>query len=256
MTPNLAAQLGQQLGQQQQALQAAISQGAGAAGLLQSAAGLAIYQDAYRARLLAALRDNFSVLQRALGDDEFDALGLAYLQAHPSTEPSIRWFGHRLAAFMDESDLCHPAMADFARMDWALRAAFDAADAPALQAADLQVLAPDDWPGLTFRLHPSAQLISMQWSIEPAWRALREADGEDVELDEPEPLAHTLLVWRQGLDTRWRSLSPLEAALLQALAAGDNFAAICALAAQSQADAAQQVVAALQQWLSDDVLGG
>jgi hypothetical protein len=67
-------------------------------------------------------------------------------------------------------------------------------------------------------------------------------------------LAHTLLVWRQGLDTRWRSLAPLEAALLQALAAGDNFAAICAVAALSHADAAQQVVAALQQWLSDGVL--
>ena len=91
------------LAKQQQALQAAVSQGAEAAGLLQSAAGLDIYQDAYRARLLAALRDNFSVLQRALGDDEFDALGMAYLQDHPSTEPSIRWFGHRLAAYMDVS---------------------------------------------------------------------------------------------------------------------------------------------------------
>ena len=205
---------------QQRALQAAVSASAPADGLLQARAGLAIYQDAYRARLLAALRDNFSVLQRALGDDEFDALGTAYLQAHPSTEPSIRWFGHRLADFIDSAELAHPAMGDFARMDWALRAAFDAADAPALQAADLQALAPDDWPGLTFRLHPSAQLLPLRWAIEPAWRVLRESadSGDDAELDAPEPLAHTLLVWRQGLDTRWRSLAPLEAALLQALA--------------------------------------
>lgn len=244
------------LAAQQYALQAAVSQSADADGLLQSPAGLAIYRDAYRARLLAALRDNFSVLQRALGDEEFDALGSAYLQAHPSTEPSIRWFGHRLAAFMDETGPSHPAMADFARMDWALRAAFDAADAPVLTAADLQALSPEDWPALTFRLHPSVQLLSLQWAIEPAWRVLREAiDGaDDAELDAPEPLAHTLLVWRQGLDTRWRSLVPLEAALLQALAAGDTFAAICAVAAQSNADAAQQVVTALQQWLGDGVL--
>ncbi|CAN5314113.1 DNA-binding domain-containing protein [soil metagenome] len=249
--------LAAQLVMQQQALQAAVSASAEAGNLLQSPAGLAIYQDAYRARLLAALRDNFSVLQRALGDDEFDALGLAYLQAHPSTEPSIRWFGHRLAAFIDETELCHPAMADFARMDWALRAAFDAADAALLMATDLQALAPHDWPGLTFRLHPSVQLLPLQWAIEPAWRALREAEdgGEDAELDAPEPLAHTLLVWRQGLDTRWRSLAPLEAALLQALAEGASFAAICAVAAQSHEDAAQQVVSALQRWLSDDLLG-
>ncbi len=249
--------LAAQLAWQQQALQAAVSQAAAATGLLQSPAGLAIYQDAYRARLLAALRDNFSVLQRALGDDEFEALGTAYLNAHPSTEPSIRWFGHRLAAFMDTTEMCYPAMADLARMDWALRAAFDAADAPALQAAELQALAPADWPELTFRLHPSAQLLALQWAIEPAWRALREAEdaGEEAELDAPEPLAHTLLVWRQGLDTRWRSLNPLEAALLQALAEGANFAAICEVAAQSQEDAAQQVVGALQHWLSDELLG-
>ena len=240
---------------QQQALQAAVSASAPADGLLQAAAGLAIYQDAYRARLLAALRDNFSVLQWVLGDDEFDALGTAYLQAHPSTEPSIRWFGHRLAAFMETTEISHPAMADFARMDWALRAAFDAADAPTLQAADLQSLAPDEWAELTFRLHPSAQLLDLQWAIEASWRALRDADGEAVELDAPEPLAHTLLVWRQGLETRWRSLSTLEAALLHALAAGANFAAICAVAALSHEDAAQQVVGALQQWLNDDLLG-
>lgn len=245
------------LAAQQLALQAAVRQGAAADGLLHSTAGLGVYQDAYRARLLAALRDNFTVLQRALGDDEFDALGMAYLNAHPSTEPSIRWFGHRLAAFMDETELSHPAMADFARMDWALRAAFDAADAPALQAADLQALAPDDWAELSFRLHPSAQLLALQWAIEPAWRVLREgSDNDDAELDAPEPLAHTLLVWRQGLDTRWRSLAPLEAALLKALAGGENFAAICAVAARFHEDAARQVVAALQQWLSEDVLCG
>ena len=127
-----------------------------------------------------------------------------------------------------------------------------------LVSADLQALAPDDWPGLTFRLHPSVQLLPLHWAIEPAWRVLREAEGDgesdEAELDAPEPLAHTLLVWRQGLDTRWRSLAPLEAALLRALAAGENFASICAVAAQSHEDAAQQVVAVLQQWLSDDML--
>jgi hypothetical protein len=33
-----------------------------------------VYLKAYRARLTAALRDNFPVLQRALGDDAFDVL--------------------------------------------------------------------------------------------------------------------------------------------------------------------------------------
>ena len=36
----------------------------------------------------------------------------------------------------------HPSLVDFARMDWALRGAFDAAEAPLLQAAALAALAP------------------------------------------------------------------------------------------------------------------
>jgi hypothetical protein len=258
------------LATQQHALQAAVSAGASADGLLHAGPGLAVYQEAYRARLLAALRDNFTVLQRALGDEAFDALAMAYLQAHPSTRPSIRWFGDRLAAFMDGAwaeQLPHPAMADFARMDWALRAAFDAADAPVLRPADLQALAPGAWPGLRFALHPSVHLQPMRWAIEPAWRALREHEpgsgAPDPVLAAPEPLAHTLLVWRQGLDTRWRALPPVEAGLLQAVAGGETFEAVCGLAAETagtgesaeqEGGAVQQVVRALQRWLSDGLL--
>ena len=86
--------------------------------------GLAVYRNAYSARLLAALNDNYTVLARAMGDEDFERLGRAYIDAHPSRHPSIRWFGHELAAFMAEADdslVGHASFIDFARMDWALR---------------------------------------------------------------------------------------------------------------------------------------
>ncbi|OYV00200.1 MAG: hypothetical protein CFE45_10025 [Burkholderiales bacterium PBB5] len=101
------------------------------------------YQHAYQARLAGALRDNFEVLALAMGDEAFAALAQAYTEAHPSRQPSIRWFGHRLADFMarhvelDDGLVPHPAMVDLARLDWALRDAFDAADAPVLDATAL-----------------------------------------------------------------------------------------------------------------------
>jgi hypothetical protein len=100
------------------------------------AGGIGVYLQAYRARLTAALRDNFPVLQRALGDDAFDLLARAYIDAHPSHFRSIRWFGHRLVEFLAAAPerLPHPALLDLARMDWAMRTAFDAADAAALTA--------------------------------------------------------------------------------------------------------------------------
>jgi hypothetical protein len=246
-----------------------------------------VYAQAYPNRLTAALRDNFSVLAQALGDDGFDVLARAYIHAHPSAQPSIRWFGHQLADFMalclarQDGLVPHPALADLARMDWALRAAFDAADAPLLSAGTLAAVAPADWPALRLQLHPSAQLQRLDWAVEAAWRVLRETldaaeaaaaarpgasqatTNDDPALPAPQALPHTLLVWRQGLATRWRSLAPLEALLLQAVADGASFAQLCSQAAAllddtgTEADAAlPAVVAALQQWLADGLLRG
>lgn len=251
------------LARQQALLHAAIC---GNAELLQAwsdGPGLDVYRQAYRARLLAALRDNYLVLQRALGDAAFDALGLAYLAARPSMKPSIRWFGDGLADFMSSAwpALPHPALVDLARMDWGLRAAFDSADAAPLRAEALRALPQESWPMLRLWLHPSVQLLELDWAVESAWRALREQGEEpaavEAELPEPQPLRHTLLVWREpGLEARWRSLEPLEALLLRALQQGEHFEGICALAAEQLGEAAgpAAVVAALHQWLSDGLL--
>ncbi len=219
--------------------------------------GLEVYRHAYTARLIAALRDNYLVLHRVMGDEAFDALALRYLQAHPSRTPSIRWFGHALADFMaTDEDLPHPCFADFARMDWALRGAFDAADAQTLRAEDLTGLLPEQ----SFCLHPSARLVALDWAIEAAWRALRQAitdeAADDPQLPQPEAQAHLLLAWRHALEVRWRSLEPLEAALLQAVQAGESFAGLAEIAARHVgAEAAPaQLVQALQTWLADGLL--
>ncbi len=252
--------------EQQRRLAAAIRDEADAAGLLAGdfTTGLAVYRHAYRARLAEALADNYTVLARALGDDAFDALAQAYIAARPSRNPSIRWFGHTLAEFMAQAgdDLVpHASLVDFAAMDWALRGAFDAADAPLLQPAMLAALGPDDWAGLVLRLHPSAQRVRLRHAIEPAWRLLREwtpeSGADQPELPEPAPHEHQLLAWRQAGETRWRSLAPLEAALLDAVAAEAPFALLCERAAAELGDvdaAAPAVIGALQRWLADGLL--
>lgn len=256
------------LREQQLAFQAAVLGQPLGAGLLRPGPGgqpavLAIYQHAHGARLSSALRDNFEVLAQAMGDDAFEALAAAYIQAQPSTTPSIRWFGHQLANFMTQQIdagsglVAHPALADMARMDWALRAAFDAADASVLQRDALASLPAEQWPALRLGLHPSVQQVTLDWAVEPAWQLLRLAEANDEPaLCEPEPHRHELLVWRQGLETRWRALAEDEAALLRALASGRDFAALCAMAAeQSPGDQAlARMVGLLQQWLTAGLL--
>lgn len=231
---------------------------------------LGVYRHAYRARLREALADNFEILALAMGDEAFAALADAYITAHPSTQPSIRWFGHRLAEFMaalveaDDGRVPHPAFIDFARMDWALRAAFDAADAPAIGREALAGWAPQDFAALRLQPHPSVQRVRLDWAIEAAWRVLREHEaetGDEPALPAPEPRPHGLLVWRRGLHTLWRSLDAVEAALLEGLCRGESFAELCERAAAASSagggdgsDAAARAATALAQWLDDGLI--
>ena len=255
------------LAEQQQALKHAITSKGAADRLLQLQPTreplLRIYQQAYEARLTGALRDNFGVFPLVMGDESFDALARGYIAAHPSQHPSIRWFGHHLPEFLVQRDdlVPHPAFADLARMEWALRNAFDAADATPIAAAELAAQPPQNWPSLVFDTHPSAQLLSLHWTIEPVWRSMQSFDpetGTEPELPEPEEHAHSLAIWRHRLDTRWRAVDAVQAALLRAAMAGESFGAMCALAAShvGEEQAAAAAVGALQTWLADGLLVG
>ena len=85
------------------------------------------------------MRDNFETLPRLMGDEAFDTLANVYLSANPSQHYSLRWFGHLLPSFMHAHPglSLHPAMVDFAQLEWAMRQAFDSADCPALGVTDL-----------------------------------------------------------------------------------------------------------------------
>lgn len=219
------------------------------------------YQIAYGVRLSGALRDNFEVLARAMGDEAFDALAAAYVATHPSRQPSIRWYGHRLAEFMaaqcdaDSPLVPHPALVDFAHMDWALRDAFDSADATPIGPDALATVAAQAFAGLRFVPLPSLKLVRLNWAIESAWGALRASLDDEAqtepELPPPEHAPHTLLAWRPALTTLWRSLDDAEAEALRGLVAGDDFATLCARAASPERAAGW-----LAQWLNDGLLCG
>ena len=218
---------------------------------------LSIYRHAFRARLSAALRENYPVLHRVLGDEAFDEVALGFIAAHPSHHPSIRWFGHALPGHLqtlaDAGELPHPALPGLARMEWALGTAFDAADAAPLSVEQLLAVAPEAWPELRFSAHPSLRLIALDWAIEPLWRAL--SDNPEAKTAAPEAQPHHLLVWRQNDQTQWRSIEPFEADLLQAALAGESFAELCERAAATQGEQAAATVAGhLRIWVEAGLL--
>jgi hypothetical protein len=186
-------------------------------------ARLDVYSEAYRLRLRDALASTYPQLRSLLGAAEFDAVARRYLAEHPSTFASIRWFGDRLAAALSAWRESEPWLGELARWEWALAAAFDAPDRRPIRADELGSITPDQWPGLCFAFHPSLERLQLRTNAVALFKEL----SEELPLSEPLILPRSWILWRQDSTTRYRSLDPSEAAVLDAAIAGENFAELC-----------------------------
>lgn len=232
------------------------------ASLLGSAAlgaeqGLAIYHSAYRARLLEALRGDYTAVHGWLGDEEFDALASAYIDAHPSRHYSLRWLGAELANFIDGYLVPEQALplSELARLEWAFTLAFDTPDAAPMTLAQMAELPAEAWPSLQVDCVPSVQWQPCRYNSLAIWKAIKEqSEFPGSQALEQEELC---LIWRDGLVSRYRSLNSGEAAALRGMALqGWNFAELCAQLSEYGDHAPLQAATWLRQWLSDGLLRG
>jgi hypothetical protein len=187
---------------------------------------LAIYRDAYHLRLIECLNTNFPSLYLYLGTEEFNSLSRAYIAAHPSSFRSIRWFGNLFADFIKEYYPQDPHLAELADFEWKMTLAFDAADAPVVQVADMAAVPAESWAELQFILHPSVQRCTYFYKTVPLWQAL--INDKDLPDAKREGEATDWILWRTPTYLiQFYSFSQEEAWVLDSLAQGIVFAALC-----------------------------
>lgn len=215
-------------------------------------ARLRIYTDAYRLRLLDVLANDFPTTKAMLGEDAFDALGRDYLRAHPSTQPSVRHFGHAFADWLATRSDVAESVSQLARFEWTQGECFDAADAPLLDMTTLATLPADAWPTLRLHLHPAVRLLTMSCNA-PALIGALAADSTLPALH-PAPQVCWLL-WRSDGDVHWRQLEADEATALQAVQTGESFAELCErMMIFHQGDGPLRAASLLKRWLTDGLL--
>ncbi|HKA15574.1 MAG TPA: putative DNA-binding domain-containing protein [Myxococcota bacterium] len=225
---------------------------------------LAIYANAWFARLHDCLRDDFGALARALGPDAFHDLCKTYLMIYAPSQPSLQRMGAHLADHLAAEPFAEifarrcAWAADLARLEWAINEAFTAPDAPVLAREDLAAVPPEAWAELRFEATPSLLLLTCEWPVQIARERFEREDAEAPEI-EPPVLAQEpthLRVWRRDEQVRFAAVTPLELAVLEDLRRGDPFAALCdrVAAEVGEADAAAQAAAFLSMWIGDGVL--
>ena len=217
---------------------------------------LGVYFDAYRLRLLEALETDFVALKSYVGDEQFDAIGRAYIDAWPSTHPSLRYFGQHLARFLNEDPHYRnePILAELATFDWTLIEAFDAPDVPPLRIDAVAEIAPVDWPAMRFTAHPSLHRIDLEWNAPEIWQAV------DTQSDLPAPARtshpRAWVVWRKSLNSFFRELAVDEAWAIDTLLGGGTFGDLCEGLIEwiDAQHVAGHAAALLKTWISEDML--
>jgi len=150
-----------------------------------------------------------------------------YIKSFPSRYYSLRWLGKNLPRFLaiHEDYRALPYLTELAGLEWAFIDAFDAKDSDLCCIDDAAIIPADSWPNLRLRLHPSVYLITCSWNCLSIWQSMK----IESELIQPQALDTDVnyLIWRQGLNTSYRSLKPDEAEALTAVKNGADFGGLC-----------------------------
>lgn len=184
---------------------------------------LAVYANAYRRRLVEALASVFERCARLLGEADFDALALAYVDAHPPRHRSLGRYGVDFPEWLRSRGPEWATAAGVATIDAGLRRAFDAADADPVGRDRLLALPATAWAGLRFDWVPALATGIVEAAAIERWRE-PERRGDAA----ADATTTALAFWRREGQTFFRSMANSEALLLARLRGGATLAEACA----------------------------
>jgi hypothetical protein len=205
---------------------------------------LDVYREQFWLRHVACLAEDFPTLQAHVGEARFETLVAAYLHAHPPVHFMLRHLGDDLAQFLGDANE-DALIVDIARVEWAFVEAFDAPDAPPLDARAVGLIAEHAWPLARIGLHPSLQRLRL---AHPA-HEMREQHRKKEELQRPATTATRLVIYRRDFLLYVEEMDPLAFDLLERLARGEPLGA----AGDAVADASgrrEEVESRIGEWFT------
>jgi hypothetical protein len=225
---------------------------------LDAGARLEIYRYGYRARLVECLADDYPALQYALGTEAFEALCHEYIQRHPSSSPSLNFYGRHMERFCrNEAREPFPLRdfaADLAALEWALVEVLHARVADALSQEALGGIPVERWALARLPPSPAVRLVRAAYPVNAFFQSFKSGEDPDVPA---EPLASATAVYRTDM-TLWRmALTPAMASLLEGLFRGETLGAALEKLAEGLSEAeAGEAERSVMLWFREWVAGG
>lgn len=189
---------------------------------------IAIYANGFNSRVNKVLLSDFQLLALLIGYEEFGQLSRQYALSYPLCHYSLDKLGQHFSRYLAEINPYkqQPYLAEIATYLWAESRAFIAADLPSLTITEWQNVSSEQWPDMTFCLHPSCHLLHMHWNSLALMNGLR--DKKDP-LPKPYLLAHSqaIMIWRYQHQVTHCLLDELETLIIGAIINKASFIDIC-----------------------------
>ena len=218
-----------------------------------AAPGLRVYQNNYRAQLVACLEESFAHTRSWIGGEAFHDAVVAHIGRVPPSSWTLDAYPRDFPATLAMRYPDDAEVAELAWIDCALAEAFVGPDAVPLTTDDL---ADVDWDRAVLHFTPTLDLADLTTNATAIWSAL--AAGDTPPAVEPLPETGAILVWRQGQVAQFRAIDRHERDALLTARAGLPFADLCNTMVDAHGEAAgiARAGALLGQWLADGMIVG
>lgn len=188
---------------------------------------MGIYANAYYARLLECLSEEFPALVCAMGKTAFGAFSMEFLQKYPPTSYTLSELGAHFPQFLRETK---PASEDdeFNWTDFLIEIAVleriysEIFDGPGIErvtpltAEALNSIEPEAWPEVCLQMAPCFRLLQFQFPVHEYISSARQGNSPPI----PEQQITYLAITRRNFIVRRESISQSEYFLLSKLNQG------------------------------------
>ena len=190
---------------------------------------IGIYANAYYARLLECLSEEYAALVTAMGTAAFGAFSMQYLQKYPPASYTLGELGARFPRFLQESrpepesNAGTPEWTDFLiELATLERVYSEVFDGPGIEkqelltAETLNTIPPELWPELSLQMAPCFRLMKFQFPVQEYISSTKRGESPAI----PDPTNTYLAITRRNYIVRRAAISEAEFFLLSRLQQG------------------------------------
>ena len=223
-------------------------------------AGMDIYRNAYRARLVDALRETYERTAKWVGEDAFRKAAAHHVITRPPNSWTLDHVAEGFPNTLRELFAGDAEVAELGWLEWAMHRCFVAQDAEPLDAAGFGAAAAGfqevDWGTMRLDFMPGTHQLTITHDIGKLWKALGDEDAGTPEFAVSESLH--CVVWREGVKPVFMQIHAAEGGALATMRNGATYGEACEALIEmlGEEQAVTEAGAMLGRWLHNGLIAG